>query len=247
MKGEEMMEHTVNGKAADFYTAQANRAAYALVRLTAETLYAPCGPVYLYGDAGLGKTHLLQAAEDFALKKYDDCVVQFFSAEDFVCRLNAALVMNKIHTLENRLLSSDLLLVDDIQALSGLDHAQKELSKIIRYVGETNTPVILTGNLPVRQMQGMDEDFINLMEGGVAMEVKPMDFPDRLNLLAQVAEKAGLAVGSEREVQDAILYITDISGADIGAMKSALHRVHMFAEILDEALTVDFARKVLAQ
>ena len=137
--------------------------------------------------------------------------------------------------------------MDDIQALSGLDHAQKELSKIIRYVGETNTPVILTGNLPVRQMQGMDEDFINLMEGGVAMEVKPMDFPDRLNLLAQVAEKAGLAVGSEREVQDAILYITDISGADIGAMKSALHRVHMFAEILDEALTVDFARKVLAQ
>ena len=124
-----MMEHTANGKAADFYTAQANKAAYALVRLEAETLYAPCGPVYLYGDTGLGKTHLLQTAADFALEKYDDCVVQFFSAEDFVCRLNAALVMNKIHTFEDRLLSSDMLLVDDIQALSGLEHAQKSCRK----------------------------------------------------------------------------------------------------------------------
>lgn len=242
-----MIEHTANGKAANFYTAQANKAAYALVRLEAETLYAPCGPVYLYGDAGLGKTHLLQTAADFALEKYDDCVVRFFSAEDFVCRLNAALVMNKIHTFEDRLLSSDLLLVDDIQALSGLDHAQKELSKVIRYACETNTPIILTGNLPVRQIQRMDEDFIDLLEGGVVIELKPLDFPDRLNLLAQVAEKAGLAVGSDPEVQDAILYITDISGIDIGAMKDAFRRVYMFAEILDEAVTVDFARKVLAQ
>ncbi|MGN1143793.1 MAG: hypothetical protein ACI4SU_04445, partial [Anaerovoracaceae bacterium] len=106
---------------------------------------------------------------------------------------------------------------------------------------------ILTGNLPAGNLQGMDEDFIDLLEGGVAMELKPLDFPDRLNLLAQVAEKAGLGVGSDPEVQDAILYITDISGADIGAMKAAFHRVCMFAEILDEAVTVDFARKVLTQ
>lgn len=224
----------------NFVVGQSNRLALAASMAVAEKPAHHYNPLFLYGGAGLGKTHLLHAIGHRAQALRPDTTVECITSEHFFNDFVDGIRRKRMNEFKHRYRNIDLLLLDDVQFFQGKEQILEELFHTFNTLHQYDKQMVLTCDRPPKDL-GIEERLRSRFQWGLLADIGPPDVETRLAILRRNAEYAPAAVPNE--VLDFIArHITD----NIRQLESALTRVTTFAGLVQERITIDLARRQLA-
>jgi chromosomal replication initiation ATPase DnaA len=171
----------------NYVVGSANRLAYSAALAAAESLGTVYNPLFLYSSAGLGKTHLLNAMGAHALARTPGLSVEYVTVEDFAGQLQAAVGAGELEAFKLRYGRVDLLLVDDLQELSGQSEAQAELLRLLSALPGSGRQIALAGDRPPVEIVNADERLVSRLSGGLIVDIGAPEYETRMAILRQKA------------------------------------------------------------
>jgi len=225
-----------------FVIGSSNRFAHAAALAVAERPGLAYNPLFIYGDAGLGKTHLLQAVAHFVRENYPNFLIRYVTSETF---LN-----DYVDSIRNRTQepfrrkyrdTPDVLLVDDIQFVEGKEGFQEELFHTFNALYETGRQIVLSSDRSPDHIATLEDRLRTRFKWGLITDIQPPDLETRLAILRKKAERETTQVPHE-----VLAFIAESITDNIRELEGALTKVTAFATLTKEPLTVDMARRVLA-
>ncbi|MBU6215030.1 MAG: chromosomal replication initiator protein DnaA [Acidobacteria bacterium] len=224
-----------------FVTGPSNRFAHAAALSVAETPARSYNPLFIYGQAGLGKTHLLQAIAHYIRQNYPGYVIRYISTETLLNEFLVAIRNNTQQEFKQRYREIDVLLVDDIQFIEGKEQLQEEFFHTFNTLHGDQRQIVLSSDRPPDAIATLEDRLRSRFKWGLITDIQPPDFETRLAILQKKGEQSGST--APPEVLDFIA--TNIT-YNIRELEGALIRVNAFATLNDTELTVDLAREILA-
>ncbi|GAA2721091.1 hypothetical protein CAE01nite_01940 [Cellulomonas aerilata] len=218
-----------------FVIGSSNRFAHAAAVAVAEAPAKAYNPLFIYGDSGLGKTHLLHAIGHYAHNLYPGVRVRYVNSEEFTNDFINSIRDDKAGAFQRRYREVDVLLVDDIQFLQGKEQTMEEFFHTFNTLHNANKQVVITSDLPPKQLNGFEDRMRSRFEWGLITDVQPPDLETRIAILRKKA-------GSERlqAPDDVLEYIASKISTNIRELEGALIRVTAFANLnrqqVDQAL-----------
>ena len=227
----------------NFVVGKPNELAYAAARRVAEsdeTSHA-FNPLFLYGGVGLGKTHLMHAIAWESNRRNPDRKVIYLSAEKFMNQFVAALRRKDTMSFKERFRSCDVLMVDDIQFMSGKESTQEEFFHTLNALVEEGRQVILSADKSPSDLDGVKERLRSRMSWGMVADIHPSNYELRLGILQ--ARREGVAVNLPNKVLE---FLAHKVTTNIRELEGALNRLIAHATLVGREVSVDMAREVLA-
>jgi chromosomal replication initiator protein len=224
----------------NFVIGSSNRFAHAAALAVAEAPADAYNPLFIYGGAGLGKTHLLHAIGRYVREFHPDQVVRYVSSEQFMNEFIFALQRRTIPSFHQRYRSTDLLLIDDIQFLEGKERTQEEFFHTFNAL-HPHSQIVITSDRPPKKIATLEERLRTRFEWGLITDIQPPDLETRLAILRRKAEQDGLPVP-----QDVLSYIAGRIQTNIRELEGALIRVAAYASLTRSEATVDMTQEVLS-
>ncbi len=224
-----------------FVTGDSNRFAHAAAMAVAEKPATSYNPLFIYGVAGLGKTHLLHAIGDLVTRIYPTFRVRYVSLEAFMNEFVDSIRTNSGMAFKKRYRGNDVLLVDDVQFLEGKERLQEEFYYTFNELQGMSGQVVLSSDRPPRAIATLEERLRSRFEGGLITDIQPPDLETRLAILRKKAEPLPTAIPDE--VLE--LIATSITN-NIRELEGALTRVSAFASLNRAPLSEEIARMVLS-
>jgi chromosomal replication initiator protein len=224
-----------------FVIGPSNRFAHAAALSVAETPARSYNPLFVYGGAGLGKTHLLQAIANYVVENYPHHRVRYISTETLLNEFVDAIRKNTQPDFKRRYREIDVLLVDDIQFMEGKEQLQEEFFHTFNTLHEAQRQIVLSSDRPPDAIATLEDRLRSRFKMGLITDIQPPDFETRLAILRKKAEHSGARVPAE-VLEFIALNIT----YNIRELEGALIRVGAYAALNDEHLTVDLAGQILA-
>jgi len=198
-------------------------------------------PLFIYGDPGLGKTHLLSAVKNEVQRTNPEYNVVFVTGEFFVSDyVNSLKVLDKITEFKNRYRTADVLLIDDVQFISGRKESQQELFNTFNEVHSAGKPIILTCDRPPKEINNIDERLQSRFEWGLLADIGVPEFETRMAIIRRKAELIGLNLP-----QNIIEYIADKLKNNIRQMEGAIIKIHAVTTITEIQPTLAMAQNVV--
>ncbi|MFN2608306.1 MAG: chromosomal replication initiator protein DnaA [Acidimicrobiales bacterium] len=209
-----------------FVSGTSNRFALAAAQGVAEKPARSFNPLFIYGDAGLGKTHLLHAIGNYVGEHYEHLNVVYVSAESFTNDFIESIRTNTQFTFKQRYRTCDVLLVDDIQFLERKDGTREEFFHTFNALHDDNRQIVITSDRSPKSLSAFEDRLTTRFEWGLTTDVQPPDLETRLAILRRKSEPESSPVPDE--VLDYIAtHVTD----NIRELEGALIRVAAFASI----------------
>jgi chromosomal replication initiator protein len=224
-----------------FVTGASNRFAHAAAQSVAELPARSYNPLFIYGDAGLGKTHLLQAIAHYVRENYRNYKVRYVSTETFMNQFVDSIRNSSPHEFKRRYREMDVLLVDDIQFMEGKEGLQEEFFHTFNYLYEANRQIVLSSDRPPDAISTLEERLRSRFKMGLITDIQPPDLETRLAILRKKAEQTAAEVPAE-----VLEFVASNITSNIRVLEGALIRVAAYASLNREAVTVDLAERVLA-
>jgi chromosomal replication initiator protein len=223
-----------------FVIGASNRFAHAAAVAVAEAPAKAYNPLFIYGDSGLGKTHLLHAIGHYAHNLYPSVGVRYVNSEEFTNDFINSIRDDKAGAFQRRYRDVDVLLVDDIQFLQGKEQTMEEFFHTFNTLHNANKQVVITSDLPPKQLNGFEDRMRSRFEWGLITDVQPPDLETRIAILRKKA-------GSERlqAPDDVLEYIASKISANIRELEGALIRVTAFANLNKQQVDKPLAEIVL--
>ncbi len=223
-----------------FVVGQSNRFAWAASMAVAEQPGTQYNPLFIYGGAGLGKTHLLNAIGHHALQLYPDLAVRYVSSETFFTEFIDGIRRKRMDDFKQRYRTTDILLLDDIQFFEGKEQMLEEFFHTFNTLYESGKQMVISSDRHPRHLASLEDRLRSRFEWGLLTDIQPPDVETRLAILKRNAELAPQIVPPE--VLD---MIASIVSDNIRELEGALTRVTAFASLTDKAIDLDLAQKVL--
>ncbi len=223
-----------------FVTGASNRFAHAAALSVAERPSRSYNPLFIHGDAGLGKTHLLQAIGSYVHVNYPGSETLYVSTETFLNEFVEAIRANTRAEFKRRYREIDVLLVDDIQFLEGKEGLQEEFFHTFNTLYQANKQIVLSSDRPPDSMSTLEDRLRSRFKMGLITDIQPPDLETRLAILRKKAERETQPVPAE-----VLEYIASHVTDNIRELEGALIRVCAFASLNDVPLTVDIATEIL--
>src|SRR5436189_2383005 len=176
----------------NFVTGSANRLAVAAAHAVAEQPGLTYNPLFVYSSSGLGKTHLIGAIGNLVHQKQPQLVIEYITLEDFVEELHAAIAGNDVERFKQRYGRVDVLLIDDMQFLTGRRETQAELLRLMTALSGTGRQVVMTSDRPPSEIPDVDERLITRLSGGLIVDIGPPDYETRIAILRARCEERGV-------------------------------------------------------
>ncbi|HEX7938639.1 MAG TPA: DnaA/Hda family protein [Gemmatimonadaceae bacterium] len=176
----------------NFITGSANRLAVAAAKAVAEQPGLTYNPLFIYSGSGLGKTHLISAIGNVVLQRDPKASVEYVTLEDFVEQLHAAIAANEADRFKQRYGRVDVLLLDDMQFLTGRRETQAELLRLMTALSGTGRQVVMTSDRPPSEIPDVDERLITRLSGGLVVDIGPPDYETRIAILRARCEERGV-------------------------------------------------------
>ena len=225
-----------------FVIGPSNRFAHAAALAVAEAPSQAYNPLFIHGPTGLGKTHLLQAIAHYVTTSTPDMTACYVTCEAFTNDFIEALREKRIEQFKNRYRTYDVLLVDDIQFLSGREGIQEEFFHTFNTWHESGSQIVLSSDRQPREIARLEDRLRSRFEWGLITDVQPPDLETRIAILRKKASRDGITI-DDPEVLAAIAMRVQ---TNIRELEGALTRGVAFAMLNGEPLTVELVRDVLS-
>jgi chromosomal replication initiator protein len=223
----------------NFVVSNCNRLAYAAAQGAAEKPGRTCyNPLYIYGGVGLGKTHLLNAIGNAALHRGTH--VLYVSAEQFTNEFVSAVRERKTDEFRGKYRSADMLLIDDIQFLSGKEQTEESFFHIFNELRDADRQIAITSNCPPHSIPLIEERLRSRLEWGLSTGIQAPDFQTRLAILSSKASKEGVELSP-----DVLEFIAERIKQNIRELEGSLNRVVAYAKLLRTVVTPELASEAL--
>lgn len=223
-----------------FVIGQSNRFAHAAAFAVSETPASTYNPLFIYGGSGLGKTHLLHAIGHYAKSLYPGLRVRYVNSEEFTNDFINSIRDNNGTSFKQIYRNVDMLLIDDIQFLAGKDSTQEEFFHTFNALHNHQKQVVITSDLPPKQLTGFAERMRSRFEWGLITDVQPPELETRIAILSKKAQSEGLDVPD-----DVMEYIASHISTNIRELEGALIRVTAFASLQQKPVDMALAEQVL--
>ncbi len=223
-----------------FVIGSSNRFAHAAAVAVAEAPAKAYNPLFVYGESGLGKTHLLHAIGHYARNLYPGVRVRYVNSEEFTNDFINSIRDDKAQAFQRRHRDVDILLIDDIQFLQGKVQTQEEFFHTFNTLHNANKQVVITSDLPPKQLSGFEERMRSRFEWGLITDVQPPDLETRIAILRKKAILERMTAPDE-----VMEYIASRISTNIRELEGALIRVTAFASLNRQAVDLSLAEIVL--
>jgi chromosomal replication initiator protein len=224
----------------NFVIGQSNRFAHAAAVAVAEAPAKAYNPLFIYGDSGLGKTHLLHAIGDYAVSMYAGIRVRYVSSEEFTNDFINSIVNNRGSAFQARYRDVDILLIDDIQFLQGRAETQEAFFHTFNTLHDHDKQVVITSDVPPKHLTGFEDRMRSRFEWGLITDVQAPDLETRIAILRKKAQSERLQIPD-----DVMEYIASVVSSNIRELEGALIRVSAFASLNRSSLDMSLAQTVL--
>ena len=236
--GTKIFKYTFN----DFVIGSSNRFAHAAALAVAETPGRSYNPLFIYGDAGLGKTHLLQAVGNYVSDHYKNHEVRYVSSETFMNRFVEAIRNKTLPEFKQHFREIDVLLVDDIQFMEGKEGLQEEFFHTFNTIQQAGGQIVLSSDRPPDSIPTLEDRLRSRFKMGLVTDIQAPDLETRLAILSKKTEEnpGGIIVPDE-----VLQFIAENITENIRELEGALTRVSAYANLNHEPCTKALAITVL--
>ncbi|MAU34808.1 MAG: chromosomal replication initiator protein DnaA [Actinobacteria bacterium] len=236
--GTKIFKYTFN----DFVIGSSNRFAHAAALAVAETPGRSYNPLFIYGDAGLGKTHLLQAVGNYVSDHYKNHEVRYVSSETFMNRFVEAIRNKTLPEFKQHFREIDVLLVDDIQFMEGKEGLQEEFFHTFNTIQQAGGQIVLSSDRPPDSIPTLEDRLRSRFKMGLVTDIQAPDLETRLAILSKKTEEnpGGIVVPDE-----VLQFIAENITENIRELEGALTRVSAYANLNHEPCTKALAITVL--
>jgi chromosomal replication initiator protein len=224
-----------------FVVGESNRFAFAATQAVAGNPGKSWNPLFIHGDSGLGKTHLLHALAHAICEKQGGGRVAIVSSERYTNDFIDALKKGTVDEFRRKYRECSAFIVDDVQFLAGKDRTAEEFFHTFNELHDHHVQIVLSSDRSPKELKGLDDRLCSRFEWGMRVRIEPPEFETRAAILKKKAEVEGIALPDD--VTD--LLATHIR-SNVRALEGALMRLAAFASLKQEPITVPLARDVLS-
>ena len=226
-----------------FVVGDNNKFAHAAALAVAESPGKMYNPLFIYGGAGLGKTHLMHSIAHFILNHDPDMNVLYVTSETFTNELIDAIRNGnntKISSFREKYRSVDVLLIDDIQFISGKDATQVEFFHTFNELHGNNKQIIISSDKPPKEIETLESRLSSRFEWGILADISVPDFETRMAILRKKEETDGYDIDDE-----VIQYIASNIKSNIRELEGALNKLIAYSRLDNKEITVELAEKAI--
>ncbi len=218
--------------------------AYSAARSVAESPGYTYNPLFIYGESGMGKTHLMQAIGNYVLKEGRNCSIFYITSEAFTNEMIDGIRSNKMPDFRAKFRKVDLLLVDDIHFLSRKEGTQEEFFHTFNALFENKKQIVLTSDRPPKDIPDLEKRLVTRFESGLLCDLKNPNFETRVAILRKKAEPENIMLKDE-----VLNYIADSITSSVRALEGSLIRILAFSsynKLNPEEIDISVASEILS-
>lgn len=198
-------------------------------------------PLFLYGNSGLGKTHLMQAIAHYILQKDENINVLYVPSEVFTNEIIEAIRNHTTSDFREKYRKVDVLLLDDVQFLIGKESTQNEFFHTFNSLYNDKKQIILSSDKPPKEIKTLDQRIISRFECGVPIDIHEPDYETRMAILRSKAEMDHL-----KGIPDEVFsYIAENITTNVRELEGALNKIGVFSKLMNESVTLETAKESL--
>ena len=215
-----------------FIVGKSNEFAHAAAVAVAEKPGTVYNPLFIYGNSGLGKTHLLLSIGQYIREHHPEMKIEYIKGDEFMNHMVKAIKEGTAEEFRTRYRNVDLFLVDDIQFIEGKDRTQNEFFHTFNNLYEAGHQIVITSDRPPMEMHLLDDRLRTRFEGGLMADIQPPDVETRMAIIRNKAAQLGLALSDE-----AVELIAEKITSNIRQLEGAIKKLTAYKQILNREIT----------
>ena len=223
-----------------FIVGNSNKFAHAAAVAVAERPGETYNPLFIYGNSGLGKTHLLLSIGQYIHEHSPEKKIEYIKGDDFTNQMVKSLKEGTAEEFRKKYRNVDLFLVDDIQFIAGKTATQNEFFHTFNNIYEAGHQIVITSDRPPMEMTLLDDRLRTRFEGGLMADIQPPDIETRMAIIRNKATQLGLVLSDE-----AVEYIAENITSNIRQLEGVIKKLFAFKEILNRVITIDDVKKAI--
>ncbi|WOO41449.1 chromosomal replication initiator protein DnaA [Rubellicoccus peritrichatus] len=224
----------------NFVVGSGNQLAHAASIAIANEPAKAYNPLFLYGDNGLGKTHLMQAVAQHTLNSNNEARIAYISTETFTNEFISAIQDNTVTRFRQRYRQVDVLLIDDVHFLSGKERIQEEFFHTFNVLFESQKQIVLSSDRPASEIAKLENRLVSRFQWGLVADIQAPDFETRLAILTKKAQAMGIDVSDE-----VLQFLAERVARNVRRMEGALTRVAGYASLIEGKIDIEVVEKLL--